>query len=106
MARAEDLLESLLERGILESETDSAQSDVREHGIGLEVVGQNGSDHESGRHCGYSKDAQWTVRETGERLRELMQSDRIVVHEEVPAAGFIALGKMHQRTGTVLDVNG
>jgi hypothetical protein len=36
---ADDLLESLLERGIEEAETDSAQSDVREHGIGQEVVG-------------------------------------------------------------------
>ena len=106
MESAKNLLESLLERGMSEAETDAAQSDVREHGIGLEVVGQNGTNHESGRHRGYSKDAQWTVRETGERSGELRQSDRIVVDEEVPAAGFAALREMHQRTGTVLDVNG
>jgi hypothetical protein len=41
MENSEDLLESLIERGIQEAETDPAQSDVREHGIGLEVVGQN-----------------------------------------------------------------
>ena len=42
------MLESLLESGIPEPEADPAQSDVREHGVGLEVVGQDPTEHESG----------------------------------------------------------
>jgi len=41
-----------------------------------------------------------------ERFRELVHPDRIAVHEEIPAAGFAALGEVHQRAGTVVDMNG
>ena len=37
--RSEDLPESVLQRGIVEKEAEAAQSDVREHRVGLEVVG-------------------------------------------------------------------
>src|SRR3989442_4860532 len=106
MERSEDLLESLLERGIPEAKADPAQSDVREHGVGLEVVGQHRTDHESAcrrRHAPY---AQWTVRETGERSRKLVHLGRIVVDEKIPAARFAVLGEMYQRAGAVVDVNG
>ncbi len=106
MECSEDLLKSLLERGILEAEPGSAQSDVREHGVGEEVVGQDRPDHEPGRHRGHPPHAQRTIRETGERSRELVHPDRIAVHEEIPAASFAVLGEMHQRAGTVVDVNG
>ena len=48
MKRFEDLPESLLERGIPEAKADPAQSNVREDGVGLHVVGQHRTDHESG----------------------------------------------------------
>ena len=38
MKRSEDLLESLFERGIREAEAGAAQPDVREHGVGPEVI--------------------------------------------------------------------
>jgi hypothetical protein len=38
--RFEDLLDSLLEREVAESETDPAQPDVREREVALDVVGQ------------------------------------------------------------------
>jgi hypothetical protein len=95
MERSQDLPEPLVEGGISKAKTNRAQSDVREHGISLEVFGQNGTSHESGGHRGHSNDTQRTVREAGERSRELMQSDRIAVHKEVPAAGFAVLGEVH-----------
>ena len=49
---SDDLLESLLERGIEIAKTDSAQPDVREHGIGQEVVGQDRTHDESGGYRG------------------------------------------------------
>jgi hypothetical protein len=45
--------------------------------IGLEVVRQNGTGHEPGRHRGYSEPAQGTVGQTGERSGELVEPDRI-----------------------------
>jgi hypothetical protein len=49
--------------------------------------------------------AQWTVREPGKRSRELVHPNRIVVHEEIPTGSFAVLREMHQRTGTVVDVD-
>jgi hypothetical protein len=106
MKRSEDLLESLFERGIREAEAGAAQPDVREHGVGPEVIRQDRTDRESGRHPGYSAHTQRAVRETSEGRRELVQPDRIGVHEEVAAAHLAMLGEMHQRAGAVLDVNG
>src|SRR5688572_8394510 len=102
---SEDLPESRIERGIQEAESDSAQSDVREHGVGMEVVSENRADHEAGGHRGHLPHTQWAVRETGKRLGELMEPDRIAVHEEIAAAGFTLFREMYQRTGTVLNVN-
>ena len=100
------MLEPLLERAIEKAETDPAQSDVREHRIGQEVIGENRTDHEPGGDGGHSQHTQWTAGKPGECSRERIQSDRIVVHEEVPATGFTTFGEVHQRTGTVRDVNG
>ena len=47
-----------------------------------------------------------TVGETGEGHRELVHSDRLAVHEEIPAAGVAVLGKVHQGAGAIVDVNG
>ena len=44
--------------------------------------------------------------EAGDRLREVVQPDRIAVHEEVAAASLAVLGEMNQRASTVMDVNG
>jgi hypothetical protein len=41
MKRSESLLEALVERGIMEMEALPAQSNVREHGVGVEVVGED-----------------------------------------------------------------
>ena len=43
--RSEDLLETLSERGILEAESDSAQPDIGEHGVGPDVVSQDWTNH-------------------------------------------------------------
>src|SRR5688572_8480771 len=93
---SEDLLESLPERRIQEPEARSAESDVGEHGIGQQVVREDRTNHESGGDRGYAQDTQWTDRKTRECSRELIQRDRIVVHEEIPAARFTVLGEMYE----------
>jgi hypothetical protein len=100
MERPDDLAETLLQRGILEAEPDPAQPDVREHGVGVDGVCQDRTDHESGRRRGHATHAKATVCKVGKRARELVQPDRIAVHEEVPAACVTALGQVHQRPGT------
>src|SRR5262249_62245087 len=82
MQRSEDLLDALLERGIAEPEAGPAQPDVRERRVGSDVVGQGTIDQESGRGCRNAPDAQGTVREAGDRLRELAHLDGLVVGEE------------------------
>jgi hypothetical protein len=48
MERSEGLPDSLFERGVPEAEADPAQSDVREHRVGLDVVVQEPTDREAG----------------------------------------------------------
>ena len=70
------------------------------------MVGEDGTDHESGRRGGHPPYTQWTPHEAGERFRKFVHPDRIAIHEEVAAARFAVLGEMHDRAGTVVDVNG
>jgi hypothetical protein len=105
MKRSEDLLEPLFERGKREAEAGAAQPDVRDHGVGPEVIRQDRTDRESGCHPGYSAHMQRAVCQTSERCSELVEPDGIAVHEEVAAAHLAMLGEVHQRAGAVLDVN-
>src|SRR5262245_33317901 len=105
MKSSENLLKSLIERRILEAEADAAQSDVREQGVRLKVVGQDRAEYESGRRRRHAPHAQRTVRETGERSRQLMRPGRVTVHEEVPAATLAVLGEMHQRASAVVNMD-
>ncbi len=102
---SEDLLESMLERGIPEAEADSAEADVGKHGVCLDGTGQDGT-HQGPRRRGQTPQPQWTIRQPREHLRELVRLNRIVVDEEIPAARFAVLGEMHECSGTVVDVNG
>src|SRR6185436_10821036 len=45
------------------------------------------------------------VRQTREHTGELVDLDRLVVHEEVAAASGAVLREMHERACTVVDVN-
>src|SRR5262245_10829183 len=105
MKSSENLLKPLIERRILEAEADAAQSDVREQGVRLKVVGQGRAEYESGRCRGHAPHAQRRVRKPGERSRQLMRPDRIAVHKEIPAATFPVLGEMHQRASAVVDMD-
>src|SRR6476661_1365691 len=105
MEHFEHLLESLFQSRIPEAEADSAESNVREQRVGLEMAGENGTDDESGRSRRDAPHTQPMVAEPGKGFRELGRANRIAVDEEIPAAVFGMLGKMHQRSGTVVDVN-
>ena len=106
MERSENVLQPLLERRVAKAEADSAQADVREHRAGHKFVGQKRTNHKRGRRRGHAPQAQGTVREARERFGERVRPDRMAVHQEIAAAGFTVLGEMHQRAGTVVDVNG
>jgi hypothetical protein len=80
--RTEDLLESIRKRRIPETEADAAKSYVREHGIGSEIVGENRTGDEPGRSRWYAPDTQVVASETGERLGELGQANRIAIDDE------------------------
>ena len=89
-----------------EAKADAAQSDVREHGVGLKMVVMDKADEKRSDRCRYAPHAQRTVCETREGDCEVRQSDRVVVHEEISTAHFATLGQVHQGASTVLDVNG
>ena len=101
----EHLLESVFQRRIPEAEADSAESNVRVQRIGLEIVGENGTDDESCRSRRDAPETQSMVAELGKGFSEFRRANRIAVYEEIPAAVFRTLGKVHQRSGTVVDVN-
>jgi hypothetical protein len=103
---SKNLFDSLLEGGIAEPEAEAAQSDVRERGVGLDVVGQGSTDQEPRRRGRDAPHAQWTVSETGDCLGKLAHSNRFVVREEVPAADLAPLGDMHQGASAVMDMDG
>src|SRR5262247_4037078 len=103
--RSKDLLESACQRRVVEAEADAAQADVREHRIGEDLVGQDLSGEDP--CCGFRKrpTAQRAIGKTGERRREVVQSDRVAVDDEIPAANLATLGEMDQRARAILDVN-
>src|SRR5262245_8583876 len=106
MEHLEDLLDSLREGRIAEAETVATKSNVREHRVRLEVLGENGTDDDPGGSRRHAPDTELSVAEPRERLGELRQANRIVVHQKVPGAVFTMLGKMHERSSTVMHVNG
>src|SRR5689334_6977779 len=76
IARSEHLCEPVLDGGIEEPKPQASEPDVREDGVVSAPEPRE-------RH---TPDAQRSVRKTSERLRELVQLDRIVVDEEIPAS--------------------
>ena len=105
METVDDLLKPLLERWIEELETGAAQADVREHGIGLEVVVENRARDEPRCHSGYAPHSQRPVSEPGECRGEFIQTDRVAVHEEVAAANFAVSGKVDERASAIARVD-
>ena len=78
------MLESVLERGVPEMKADSAQADVGEHGIGLDVVGQHRTGDESGSRRRDTPHPQRAPGEPRERRREFVQPNGIAVDDEIP----------------------
>src|SRR5437763_1030712 len=83
---SENLPDALIERGIPEVETGSAQANVRERGVGPEVARQHGTGDERGGHRRHPPHAQRAVRETCKCGGEFREAKLVAVHEEVPPA--------------------
>jgi hypothetical protein len=106
MKCSENLLKSVVERGVLEPEPDPAHPDVGEHGIATENVSQHRPHHHSRRGGGQPQHAEGTLRQARERTRELVQPDRIAVDEKISAARLAVLRKVDQCARAVVHVDG
>src|SRR5262245_34988997 len=105
MECSENFLNAVLNRGVDESEANGAQTNVRKHTVGPDVIGQDGSCDKTRQRGRHAPDAEREVCEARKRCGEVVRSDGTAVDEKVPAAAFTTLCEVNERTRAIVDVN-